>query len=150
MSNYIPVPRDLTKVKSKVLFGLTKRQLICFSIAAAVGIPAFFLLRKIGPPSAAAMGMMVLMMPMFFLGMYEKNGQPLEVLIIHFIQARFIRPKVRIYQANNYYSALKRQAQAEREVMKIVSKYTDKAASKKAAGRVSAAGRHFTDRQKTH
>ena len=30
MAAYISVPRDLTRVKSKVLFGLTKRQLICF------------------------------------------------------------------------------------------------------------------------
>lgn len=148
MASYIPVPRDLTKVKSKVLLGLTKRQLICFSIAAAIGLPTFFLLRKVGPVSAAAMGMMVLMMPMFFLGMYEKNGQPLEVILIHFIQAQFIRPKVRIYQTNNYYAALMRQAEAEREVMKIVSKYNDKAGKAQAADRVSDAGRHFKGRQK--
>ena len=27
---YVPVPKDLTKVKTKVAFNLTKRQLICF------------------------------------------------------------------------------------------------------------------------
>ena len=27
---YVNVPKDLTKVKTKVLFNLTKRQLICF------------------------------------------------------------------------------------------------------------------------
>ena len=27
---YVTVPKDLTHVKSKVLFGLTKRQLVCF------------------------------------------------------------------------------------------------------------------------
>lgn len=32
MAAYIPVPRDLTRVKSKVFFNLTKRQLICFSL----------------------------------------------------------------------------------------------------------------------
>ena len=37
MAAYIPVPRDLTKVKSKILFNLTKRQLICFG-AAALGV----------------------------------------------------------------------------------------------------------------
>ena len=31
-ASYISVPRDLTKVKSKVMFNLTKRQLICFGI----------------------------------------------------------------------------------------------------------------------
>ena len=40
---YVPVPKDLTKVKSKFLFGLTKRQVICFGIGAACGLPVFFL-----------------------------------------------------------------------------------------------------------
>ena len=36
---FVPVPKDLNRVKTKVMFNLTKRQLICFSIAAAVGVP---------------------------------------------------------------------------------------------------------------
>ena len=32
---YVPVPKDLTKVKTKVMFNLTKRQLVCFSGGAA-------------------------------------------------------------------------------------------------------------------
>ena len=121
MASYIPVPRDLTKVKSKVAFNLTKRQLICFCIAAAIGVPTFFLLKKIGNSTFAAMGMMIVMMPLFFFAMYEKNGQPLEVFLHHFIQATFIRPKVRPYQTDNYYAALMRQEKAEKEVEKIVS-----------------------------
>ena len=31
---YVPVPKDLTKVKTKLAFNLTKRQLVCFSSAA--------------------------------------------------------------------------------------------------------------------
>ena len=115
-ASYISVPRDLTKVKNKVMFNLTKRQLICFSLAALVGVPSFFLLKLIGSTSMAAMGMMVLMMPFFFLAMYEKHGQPLEVFMGHFIRANFIRPKVRPYKTDNYYSALIRQAQVEEEV----------------------------------
>ena len=121
MASYIPVPRDLTKVKSKVAFNLTKRQLICFCIAAAIGVPTFFLLKKIGDSTFAAMGMMIVMMPLFFFAMYEKNGQPLEVFLHHFIQATFIRPKVRPYQTDNYYAVLMRQEKAEKEVEKIVS-----------------------------
>ena len=121
MASYIPVPRDLTKVKSKVAFNLTKRQLICFCIAAAIGVPTFFLLTKIGDSTFAAMGMMIVMMPLFFFAMYEKNGQPLEVFLHHFIQATFIRPKIRPYQTDNYYAALMRQEKAEKEVEKIVS-----------------------------
>ena len=121
MASYIPVPRDLTKVKSKVAFNLTKRQLICFVIAAAIGVPTFFLLKKIGDSTFAAMGMMIVMMPLFFFAMYEKNGQPLEVFLHHFIQATFIRPKIRPYKTDNSYAALMRQEKAEKEVEKIVS-----------------------------
>ena len=121
MASYIPVPRDLTKVKSKVAFNLTKRQLICFIIATAIGVPTFFLLKKIGNATFAAMGMMIVMMPLFFFAMYEKNGQPLEVFLHHFIQATFVRPKVRPYKTDNYYAALMRQEKAMKEVEKIVS-----------------------------
>ena len=48
MAAYISVPRDLTRVKSKLVFNLTKRQLICFGAAALIGVPSFFLLRKLG------------------------------------------------------------------------------------------------------
>ena len=120
MAAYIPVPRDLTRVKSKVFFNLTKRQLICFSAAALIGVPSFFLLKSTGNVSLASLGMIIIMLPMFFLAMYEKDGQPLEVVARHFIQSKFIRPKVRPYKTDNYYVALKRQYQLEKEVNAIV------------------------------
>ena len=119
-ASYISVPRDLTKVKSKVMFNLTKRQLICFGLAALVGVPSCFLLKLAFSISTSVMIMMVIMMPFFFLAMYEKHGQPLEVFLKHFIQANFVRPKTRPYKTDNYYAALIRQAKAEEEVEKIV------------------------------
>ena len=120
MAAYIPVPRDLTRVKTKVFFNLTKRQLICFSAAALIGVPSFFLLKSTGNVSLASLGMIVIMLPMFFLAMYEKDGQPLEVIAKHFIESKYIRPKIRPYKTNNYYVALMRQQQLEKEVNAIV------------------------------
>lgn len=120
LAAYISVPRDLSKVKTKVFMNLTKRQLLCFGAAALVGVPLFFVLKSTGNISFACMGMIVVMMPMFFLAMFEKDGQPLEVVAKHFIESRFIRPKVRTYQTNNYYAALMREAEAEKEVKRIV------------------------------
>ena len=120
MAAYIPVPRDLTRVKTKVFFNLTKRQLICFSAAALIGVPSFFLLKSTGNVSLASLGMIVIMLPMFFLAMYEKDGQPLEVIAKHFIESKFIRPKIRPYKTDNYYVALVRQNQLEKEVKRIV------------------------------
>ncbi len=119
-ASYISVPRDLTKVKSKVMFNLTKRQLICFSVAALIGVPSFFLIKQIASTSTAAIGMMVIMMPFFFLAMYVKNGQHLEVILRHLIEAIFIRPKQRPYQTDNKYAALKRFEEADQEIMEII------------------------------
>ena len=75
-ASYISIPRDLTKVKSKVMFNLTKRQLICFGMAVLIGVPSFFLLKAATGVNAAVMGMMAVMMPFFFLAMYEKRAAP--------------------------------------------------------------------------
>ncbi|MBQ3794830.1 PrgI family protein [Butyrivibrio sp. FCS006] len=119
-ASYVSVPRDLTKVKSKVIFNLTKRQIICFSVAALIGVPSFFLIKSVAEINVAVMGMMVVMMPIFFFAMYEKNGRPLEVYLGHFIEAVFIRPKKRPYRTDNYYAALHRCAAAKEEVEEIV------------------------------
>ena len=58
---YVNVPKDLTKVKTKVLFNLTKPQLICFGSGALIGVPLFFLLKGSIGTSPAAMVMMVVM-----------------------------------------------------------------------------------------
>ena len=106
MAAYISVPRDLTKVKSKVAFNLTKRQLVCFGTAALIGVPLFFVLRDSGGNTAATLGMMAVMLPMFFLAMYQKNGQSAEKILRYYFQARFVRPKVRPYKTRNYYALL--------------------------------------------
>ena len=121
MAAYIPVPRDLSRVKSKILFNLTKRQLLCFGTAAAIGLPSFFALKAVANTSVAALGMILIMLPLFLLAMYEKDGQPMEVVARHFIETKFIRPKIRPYKTDNYYEVLLRAAEAEKEVEKIVS-----------------------------
>ena len=119
---YVTIPKDLSKVQSKVLFGLTKRQVICFGAAALVGLPLFLLAKASLGTTTAALCMILVMLPFFLFAMYEKNGQPLEVFLGHLIQNKFIRPKVRIYQTNNLYSALVRQSQLEQEVKRIARK----------------------------
>ena len=66
--------------------------------------------------------MILVMLPFFLFAMYEKNGQPLEVFLGHLIENKFIRPKTRIYQTNNLYSALVRQYKLEQEVRAIAGK----------------------------
>lgn len=119
---YVTIPKDLTKVKSKVMFGLTKRQLICFGAAALVGVPLFFLLKSAVSSSAATLCMILVMLPFFLLAMYERHGQPLEVIAGQMIQAMFIRPKERPYQTKNLYAVMEQQIQVNKEVQRIVRK----------------------------
>ena len=130
---YANVPRDLTRVKSKVFLNLTRRQLICFGAAAAIGVPLFFL------------AMIAVMMPFFFLALYERNGRPMEVLIRHYIDARFKRPKVRQYRTDNVYSAAERAAHTRKEVARIVSESKGKKGTGKTgkgAGKKAVAGKN--------
>lgn len=116
---YVPVPKDLTKVKTKVAFNLTKRQLIFFAVALALGLPLFFLLKGSAGTTPAAMVMIVVMLPCFLFAMYEKHGQPLEVVIRNIINTKFTRPKERPYQTQNFYAVIERQRKLEKEVTAI-------------------------------
>ena len=95
---YVTVPKDLTKIKSKMLFGLTKRQLVCFGSAALVGVPLFFLSKGSMGTTPAALCMILVMLPFFLFALYEKNGQTPETLLGHLIQCKFTCPKKRVYQ----------------------------------------------------
>lgn len=117
---YVPVPKDLTRVKSKFLFNLTKRQVVCFGLGALAGLPVFFLTKKAIGVSMAAALMIVIMLPFFMFAMFERNGQPLEVLLKHYIQARFVRPRTRVFETENFYATLEQNTRNRREVRKIL------------------------------
>ena len=116
---YVPVPKDLSKIKTKVAFNLTKRQIVCFAVALIVGLPLFFLLKDSAGTSAASFVMIVVMLPCFLMAMYEKHGQPLEVVVKNIIQTKFVRPKERPYQTQNLYAVLEKQRKLEKEVSAI-------------------------------
>ena len=103
---YVPVPKDLNKIKTKLALNLTKRQLICFSLAAAVGIPSYLSSRGTIGNSPALFLMIGLMLPFFFFAMYERDGLPLEKVLRNILRTRFLYPRVRPYQTENFYALL--------------------------------------------
>jgi hypothetical protein len=102
---YVPVPKDLTKIKTKVALNLTKRQLICFSLAAVAGIPTYLFTRGAIGNSAAVLVMIGLMLPFFFLAMFERDGQPAEKVIRNYVRAK-LWPGTRPYITENLYKYL--------------------------------------------
>ena len=101
---YVNVPNDLSKIKTKVAFNLTKRQLVCFGGAAAVGIPAYLLCRSALGSTGAMFVMLAVMLPAFLLAMYERDGLPFEKVVRNIIRARFLRPGIRPYRTENLYA----------------------------------------------
>ena len=99
MKIYTSVPRDFTRVKEKVIFNLTKRQIICFGGAALIGVPSYFFIKNLAGATAASMVMVLLMIPLFLFAMYEKNGQTLEVIIRNYFKTTYMRAKIRPYRA---------------------------------------------------
>ena len=106
---FVSVPKDLSRVKSKLAFNMTKRQLICFGIAAVLGIPAYIFTRKTIGNTGAALLMMGIMLPLFFLAMYEKDGQPAEKVIRNYIRTKIYWPGIRPYKTENFYAILEKE-----------------------------------------
>ena len=118
---YVTVPKDLTKIKSKVMFNHTKRQLLCFGAAVAIGLPPILFDKgQRGNDNGGFVHGACHAAHVLLLAMYEKNGQPLEVIIRQFVEVKFLRPKERPYQTNNFYTALARQERLDKEVRAIV------------------------------
>lgn len=69
---YVNVPNDLSKIKTKLAFNLTKRQLICFGGAAAFGIPLYLLTRGALGNTGALFLMLAVMLPAFLLAICHR------------------------------------------------------------------------------
>lgn len=138
---YVPVPKDLARVKTKLAFNLTKRQLICFSLGGLAGLPVYFLTRGVIGNSAAVLLMIGVMMPFFFFAMYEKDGQPAEKILKNILRHK-LWPKQRIYRTENLYRAMTRKEGCE------IAKKQTAGGSGKASAKKYPAGRKKQGRRK--
>jgi hypothetical protein len=139
---FVNVPKDLSVVKNKVAFSLTSRQLICFGVAAGIGIPVYIFTRGGIGNSAAVLLMIGLMLPFFFFGIYEKDGQPAEVLLRNYARTRFFWPGKRPYQTENFYDIITKEATAYATQGKTAAKTAVRAGkSGAAAGKKRKGGR---------
>ena len=137
---YVQVPKDLTRVKTKVMFNLTKRQLICFSLAGIVGIPFYLLTRHALGATLSACMMIVPVLPFFLFAMYEKDGRPLEKVLMNIIQMKFQRPGIRPYKTENFYSAIQKEIYEKEE--RGFDKTDGKRAGKKKTGNCKHKNQH--------
>ena len=93
---YVPIPKDLKKVKTKVAFNLTKRQLIGFTIAGLIGIPIYLFMRKVVPNDIAVIFLIVSTLPIFFITLFEKDGLSFEKYFKYIYLHKFYQPQKRV------------------------------------------------------
>lgn len=129
MAISVPVPKDLSGIKTKVALNLTKRQIICFSGAAITGVPLYFLTKGVLGTQAAALIMVGVMLPFFFLAMYERDGFPAEKLLYFMIRQKMLTPGIRPYKSENLYEQLEKREKIKKEVRYLEEK--TKGASRK-------------------
>ena len=122
MAISVAVPKNLSGIKTKVAMNLTKRQLICFGGAAAVGIPFYLLTKGVLGTQASALIMVALMLPFFFLAMYEKDGFPAEKILYFMIRQKLLTPGIRPYKSENLYKQLEERERLKKEVCYLEEK----------------------------
>ena len=122
MAISVAVPKDLSGIKTKVAMNLTKRQLICFGGAAAVGIPFYLVTKGVLGTQASALIMVALMLPFFFLAMYEKDGFPAEKILYFMVRQKLLTPGIRPYKSENLYKQLEEREKLKKEVRYLEDK----------------------------
>lgn len=98
---YVSVPKDLSRVKNKILFNLTRRQLLCLVPTALLGLALYFLTRDTVGVTNAATLMVLVMVPGFLFALYEKDGMFLEQILAQRIRVKYKRPHARPYMTEN-------------------------------------------------
>ena len=129
MAISVAVPKNLSGIKTKVAMNLTKRQLVCFGSAGAVGIPFYIFTKGVIVTQASALIMVALMLPFFFLAMYEKDGFPAEKILYFMLRQKILTPGIRPYKSENLYRQLE-----EKERMKKEVRYLEEKAAGRNAG----------------
>ena len=127
MAISVSVPKDLDGIKTKVAFNLTKRQLICFSLAALTGVPLYFMTKDYLGTSAAPLLMVGVMLPFFFLAMYEKDGFPAEKILYFMLRQKVLTPGIRPYKSENIHKQLEEREKIKKEVRYLEQKATGRA-----------------------
>jgi hypothetical protein len=132
---YVDIPKDLSEIRSKVAFGLTKKQLIGFGAAAAVGIPVFLTTRvAVGNDIGMILMAAAMALPLLY-AIYEPKGMTVEQYAAAWLRFHFIAIGPRPYKNENIYDLL-----AESEATDSDAKRKD-SISKKAGRAKRRAGR---------
>lgn len=95
----VSIPKELKTIKSKLFLGLTKRQLIGFSIALAISLPVFFLLKSFSL-DVALYGLFFTACPAIFATIFTKDGMPAETWVKLYLEYKYLNPQKRYFKVS--------------------------------------------------
>ncbi|NUC20497.1 PrgI family protein (plasmid) [Bacillus mycoides] len=95
----VSIPKELKTIKTKLFFGLTKRQLIGFSIALAISLPVFFLLKSYSV-DIALYGLFFTACPAIFATIFTKDGMPAETWVKLYLEYKYLNPQKRYFKVS--------------------------------------------------
>lgn len=76
--------------------------------------------------NAGIFSMVAVMLPFFFLAMYEKDGFPAEKILYFMIRQKILTPGIRPYKSENIYRQLEEREKIEKEVRYLEEKAAGK------------------------
>ena len=126
MAISVSVPKDLSKIKTKLALNLTKRQIICFGAGIVCEVPVFFLTKPVFGVEGGALLCMFSASPFFLLGMYEKNGVPAEKLLFYAIRHDYLREQQRPKDTLTRFEKEERKEKVRKEIRALEEKAAKK------------------------
>lgn len=148
MAISVAVPKNLSGIKTKVAMNLTKRQLVCFGSAGAVGIPFYIFTKGVIGTQASALIMVALMLPFFFLAMYEKDGFPAEKILYFMLRQKILTPGIRPYKSENLYRQLEEKERMKRRCAILKKKPQAETQGRQVRAAKPKAGLSFSERKR--
>lgn len=95
----VSIPKELKTIKSKLFLGLTKRQLIGFSVAIGAGIPVFLLIRNFSL-DIAMYALFIVAVPIIFCTIFTKDGMPAETWLKLILEYKYLHPQRRYFKVS--------------------------------------------------
>ena len=130
----VDMVKDPTKVKSKFIGSFTKRQVVCYGLAALIGIPFYLCTKDAIGKETAALLMVAFMFPFIIASMYEKDGLPAERYFFRFFLWKFVRPMKRSYKKENRFEREEKRKQMIEEVRGLEQKQSQYRATRRHTG----------------
>lgn len=96
MAIEVDIPMEIDDYQEKIIFGMSLRQLACFSSAVVLGVGTYFLCTKVVGMSMDAASYVIIIeaLPLLALGFIRKDGQPFEKLFALFLRHQIGRKKL--------------------------------------------------------